>query len=536
MDRENLSAAIIQEMGAVFMSALAARLPHLLQSDLAEIERQGQQLSREVLGRLVERVAAAQEAARAEGVCPACGGRLWREHRARERSLQGLVGDYRLARATYRCAGCGRSCVPLDAQLGLGPGVLSPGLARVVCRESLVQPFAQAVESVAEAVGVPVSAEVARRTTEALGAVAEAEVQAAMARVAQGQEAGPAGASVQAPPTSGVLAVEVDGLFVHCDDGWHELKGLTVAPLGPAVEVDADTHRERLAWGRASYGAGSEEAQDFWGRVYVEACRRGLGTPAVRSVVVIADAAEWIWHSVRAFLGLPGVEVVEIIALYHAYEYLWSVGQAVFATEAEVAAWVEPLKTALYEQGPAPLQTALQALALQVGVEPDVPPPADESPAASAVRRALAYVTTHAARLDYPAFVARRLPIGSGAVESAGKSVIQARTKGAGMRWSGAGVQQVVALRTLWRSGRWQEFWQAQPQRTRLLLFPRAPRATPPASASPTAASGPAEPATALAPPPAPPERPAPPAVPRPLRPAADHPWRRFSISRRRSA
>jgi hypothetical protein len=63
------------------------------------------------------------------------------------------------------------------------------------------------------------------------------------------------------------------------------------------------------------------------------------------------------------------------------------------------------------------------------------------------VRRALEDVTTHAARLDYPTFVARQLPLGSGAVESAGQSVIQARPKGAGMRWSGAGAQQVGAGR-----------------------------------------------------------------------------------------
>lgn len=538
MDRENLSAAIIQEMGAVMMSELAGLLPRLLHADLAEIERQGQQLSRVVLGHLVERVGAAREAAPSPEACPACGGPLWREHRARVRQVQGLVGDYRLARATYRCAGCGQGHVPLDTHLGLGPGTLSPGLARVVCRESLVQPFEQAVESVAEAVGVHVSAEVARRTTEALGAVAEAQVQAAMARVAHGQAPWPPTTPAQDPPTSGVLAVEVDGLFVHCGDGWHELKGVTVAPLGPALEVDADTQRERLAWGRASYGAGPEEAQAFWGRAYVEACRRGLGTPAVQTVVVIADAAEWIWHAARAFLGLPGVEVVEIIDLYHAYAYLWSVGQAIFATEAEVAAWVEPLKTALYAHGPGPVQAALRALAQQLGVVPvpDAAPPPDESPAASAVRRALAYVTAHAARLDYPTFVARCLPIGSGAAESAGKSVIQARTKGAGMRWSGAGVQQVVALRTLWRSGRWEEFWQTQPQRTRLRLFPRAPRATPPAPAPPTEAPGLVVPATAPASPPATPDRSPPPTVPRPLRPAADHPWRRSFISRLRSA
>jgi hypothetical protein len=170
--------------------------------------------------------------------------------------------------------------------------------------------------------------------------------------------------------------------------------------------------------------------------------------------------------------------------LYHAYEYLWAVGSAVFGAETPAAAaWVEPLKTRLSEEGAAPVRAALEALLATLRTA-DPLPEAENGPLL-AVRRALEYVTTHAARLDYPAFVARQLPIGSGAVESAGKSVIQARTKGAGMRWSGAGAQQVVALRALHRSGRWEAFWQAQPQRARL----RPPAPVPP-SAPPTSHAG----------------------------------------------
>ena len=329
-------------------------------------------------------------------------------------------------------------------------------------------------------------------------------------------------------------------MFVHRDDDWHEMKVTTVALLGPGVEVDADTGRERLAWGRASYGAGFEEAQAFWGRAYVEACRRGLGTPAVHTVVALGDGAEWIWRHARAFLALPGVDLVEIIDLYHAYEYLWAVGNAVCGAEtAAAAAWVEPLKTRLYTEGAAPLHVALTTLAQTVGVP--AANGATESAAAMAVRRALEDVTTNAARLDYPAFMARRFPIGSGAVESSCKSVVPARTKGAGMRWSAAGAQQSVSLRALHRSGRWDAFWQSQPQRTRLLLFPRARRA-PTALPTPDAPSARSAPTQAV-PTPARPDVPpadAPSAdaspVPRLLRPAADHPWRRQSLGRARSA
>jgi hypothetical protein len=191
------------------------------------------------------------------------------------------------------------------------------------------------------------------------------------------------------------------------------------------------------------------------------------------------------------------------------------VGNAVFGAESPAAAaWVEPLKTRLYAEGPAPVQAAVQALAQTLGLTPtqmeealEPAAGAEESAAVTAVRRASAYLRTNAARLDYPAFVARQFPIGSGAVESAGKNVIQARTKGAGMRWSGHGAQAVVSLRTLHRSGRWDVFWQSQPQRARLRLVPHARPTRTRAAPSPAAAC------------------PAPdPALPPPVGPAADPP------------
>jgi len=512
------------------MTALAAALPAVRTSDLAGMEQRLRQVGRVVLGAVVERVAAAQGEGEERGACPACGGRLQRGVRARRRVVQGLVGDYTLHRDSYQCRACGQGHVPLDAHLGLGTGSLSPGLLRVACREGIEGSFVDARDRVTEAVGVTIDAEVLRRLSEGIGAVAEAQTQAAMARVARGQPAWTVAAPLDGPE-SGVLAVEVDGMFVHRDDAWHEMKVTTLAPLGPGVEVDPDTGRERLAWGRASYGAGFEEAAAFWGRVHVEACRRGLGTAAVRTVVVRGDGAEWIWRHARAFLALPGVEVVEVLDLYHAYEYLWGVGNAVFgANTPEAAAWVAPLKRRLYAEGAAPLQEALSALAQSRGSDAEE----EEDEAATVVRRALAYVTTHAARLAYPAFVARRLPIGSGAVESSCKSVVQARTKGAGMRWSAGGAQEVVSLRALHRSGRWDAFWQAQPQRARLQLVPRARRT--PAALPPGKAVSPPLEASSTAPPDArPPALADTPVGPRLLRPAADHPWRRPSLRPPRS-
>jgi hypothetical protein len=215
----------------------------------------------------------------------------------------------------------------LAAALGLGAGSVAPGLTRVVARATVETSFAQAGEQVQEAVGAPVSEETARRLAAHLGAVAAAQTQEAIVRAQQGEPVWTA-ADTRAAPATTTLAVAVDGVLGQRDDGWHAMKVATVAPLGPELQTDRASGRTYLRWGRASYGVGAEDAEAFWGRVYVEALRRGLGTPAVRTVVVLGEGAEWIWHRAAAFLGVGAGEVGEIVDIYHADEYRWAVGNA----------------------------------------------------------------------------------------------------------------------------------------------------------------------------------------------------------------
>jgi hypothetical protein len=510
MDRADLSSAIIQEMQALVGKALEAVVPEMVTADMATLEQRVQEVGRVILGQLIERVARGHARLLPRPArCAHCGGTLKRQERPRH--LMGLVGDYTLHRAYDWCAACQQGAAPLDEALGLGAGTISPGLTRVVARATVETSFTPAVEQVQEALGATLSDETARRLAEQLGAVAEAQTQAAIARAQQGQAVW-AEAEIQSADDTTTLALEVDGVLVQQQEGWQEMKVVTVAPLGPDLHLDPDSGRRYLAWGAASYGVGPEEAEDFWWRVYVEALRRGLGTPAVRTVVVLCDGARWIWPRARAFLGLPGVEVVEIVDIYHAYSYLWAVGNALFGAEtAAAAAWVEPLKDHLYEQGAAPVLAALATLT----------PTTEE--AGRAIADAQTYFTGNAARMDYPQFVARQFPIGSGAVESACKGLVEARLKQTGMRWSVPGSHAIASLRALHRSGRWAAFWQTHPDRqpTQRASHP-VPRASAVPAARPALTASPPLPAappreTASAPAPRSAARPKPTPAQRPL-------------------
>ncbi len=141
--------------------------------------------------------------------------------------------------------------------------------------------------------------------------------------------------------------------------------------------------------------------------------------------------------------------------------------------------------------------------------------------------------------MDYPRYVAQQLPIGSGAVENLCKTLIEAREKGAGMRWTRAGAQAVATLRAVRASGDWAAFWATHPLRTRLRLCPPARPRRRPAALAPAPPEEDVRPLalatpTAAASPPAPPIT-ADPAVPA-RRPVATYPWRRAPIGRARCA
>ena len=63
-------------------------------------------------------------------------------------------------------------------------------------------------------------------------------------------------------------------------------------------------------------------------------------------------------------------------------------------------------------------------------------------------------------------YASTRLP-GKPLADVAGKTLIERRLKGAGMRWTESGAQSVASLRAVYRSGRWDAFWKTHPQRRR---------------------------------------------------------------------
>jgi hypothetical protein len=382
---------------------------------------------------------------------------------------------------------------PLDDELGLLPGTLTPRLQEALVRlGTLIPSFARAARELAWFTGAQVHADTVRRRTEAAGALLVAHETAEATRIA---------AALPEPPSApDTLIFSVDGAMIPLVHGqWTEVRTLAVGdvqtrptPAGPVVQTT-----------NLSYFSRRTDSTTFGDLALVELHQRGI--EGARRVGAVVDGAAWC----QTFVDLHYPEAVRILDFAHAAAYLSTIAQTtgsdgpLLATDDLVR-----LRHALKHDGPDAVLPQLRALvARQTGNQ--------------TLTTALAYLEARVDQMQYPQFVADGWPIGSGMVESANKLVVEDRLKGAGMHWATSNVNPLLALRNAVCNDRWDAQWMviahAQQQQ---IAEQRQSRRKPPVRQPPDRPDRPSV-VPAPAPPPQPPREPDVPQA-KPI-----HPWKR---------
>lgn len=147
------------------------------------------------------------------------------------------------------------------------------------------------------------------------------------------------------------------------------------------------------------------------------------------------------------------VDLVVILDFYHAASYVEALARALHPDdEPEASRQAEQWCRLLKEEGGATTLAVLREWTW----------PVRKSSAWRAAWQALeSYFENNLHRMEYPEYVAEGWQIGSGVVESACKTVVGQRLKGAGKRWGEAGAHALCHVRALYRSekGQWEAFW-----------------------------------------------------------------------------
>ena len=439
-----------------------------------------------------------------------------------------------LKRGYGMCPVCKTGGSPLDEELGLPPGSLTPSLVEGVVQLGIRLPFGQAAELTGRFWKVDVSEATVRRTTEKSGQ-AYVELQR---EEAEELETGMA----EAPEGPALQQLSVDGAMVPLLHGeWAEVKTLAIGTIEES-DLEGEVGAREM-----SYFSRTAGHQNFARLATVETHRRG--TENAREVCAVVDGAEWQ----QGFIDLHRPDAVRILDWRHAAEYLARAGQAAFgAGTAEASEWLGVQLHQLKHGEPKVVLRSLRDLCRKM--EPSGA--SGDDGAVKTIKGSLEYLEKPRGQIRYAEFRAKGRPIGSGAVESANKLVVEARLKGSGMHWAREHVNPMVALRTVVCSGRWQEVWPEINQRLReqapMVSKKHRPEKDPKNLSSQRGESNgessiaPHESAVGSTNEPSSPPRPlnratglkAKPArnskspANRPRRPAPDHPWRRMTVGR----
>ncbi len=391
---------------------------------------------------------------------------------------------------------------PLDEELALGAGSWSPFLREAIVRLGTWMPFERVPAELAFFTRVALSIETARRLTEDAGAALVSAETREVERLERELPAAPEGPAIQ--------QLSADGAMVPLLAGeWAEVKTLALGTVGrrPTTEGEEVVRTTDL-----SYFSRLSTAELF-GRLATIATH-AAGTSRAGTVVAVVDGAEWL----QGFIDLHRVDAVRILDFPHAAEHVSKAAHAVWGEGSPMAtAWLDQQLHALKHADPDQVLAALVDL------------PATTETARATRDQVIAYLTKRRAQIAYATFRATGYPIGDGIVESANKLVVEQRLKGAGMHWSRANVNPMVALRACVCSDHWATGWEhitterrraAQEQRRSHRAAHRAAKVL----GAATVIESPTPEPTPVPSPPATPER-------EKLvvngRPTASHPWRR---------
>jgi len=325
----------------------------------------------------------------------------------------------------------GKGFFPLDEELALLPGVLTPHGHECLVRLAGWMPFEKAVELLEDFMGIRVGKGLSRRYTEAAGA---AYAQMQTAEVERLEKEAP-----QAEQGAEKIQISADGAMVPLLHGvWAEVRTLVIGEVQSAIEKNGEkvAHTCNL-----SYFSRKVNAEEFQRLALVEIHRRGV--EKAQAVAAIMDGAEWE----QGFTDYHCPQATRILDFAHAAEHVNSIGEFLHGEHTpESQAWLSDHLHHLKLDGPDELLQELHHLQPQY-------------PEAEAIASNLAYLEKRKAQIQYPCFQAQGWPIGSGIVESGNKLVVEARLKGSGMHWAETQVNPMLAIRNIICSDRWKEEW-----------------------------------------------------------------------------
>jgi hypothetical protein len=179
---------------------------------------------------------------------------------------------------------------------------------------------------------------------------------------------------------------------------------------------------------------------------------RGLDLTEAARVLFVADGAAWIWRRIPKLiksLKLNEKQVQQLIDFWHAMEYLGKIAESRSLSGARKKQWLTIQKKRLLR---GEIGAVVEEIETLIG-------PRRTKEQATWVKYFITHGLIHR-RMEYSASRTHTMPIGSGAIESAVRRVINMRVKSNATYWLRDNAETMIRLRAWIKAGRAEELFQ----------------------------------------------------------------------------
>ncbi|MCL2040591.1 MAG: hypothetical protein FWG84_00945 [Bacteroidales bacterium] len=239
---------------------------------------------------------------------------------------------------------------------------------------------------------------------------------------------------IAAATSASPVYITMDGSMVYTrEDAWKEMKMGRIYSGTSRVEIQ----KNRTEIMDSLYVCTLGNNKDFLKKLepYVE---------PYQCKIFIADGAKWIWNWVDDFYS----DSVQILDFYHAVEKLGAYALIAYKDVEKRRQWLDFQKQRLKADEIEKVLDDLKKIAAKTLPTTQI---------GKSLKDIIHYYENNIERMKYGTFIKKGFLIGSGAIESAHRNVIQQRLKLSGQRWSIKGAQRIVNLRAYWKSKRWND-------------------------------------------------------------------------------
>ena len=421
----------------------AMRTRPLAGEDFERVERELHErfveVEREVLGELLERLDV-------DAPSVELGGRRYHRVLRSTESYTTAVGPVTAGRTLYRC-GRERAVVPMELRAGIVEGHWTALAARQAsCVVARMTP-SEGEALLRELGNMAPSKSSLDRLPKGLSARWEANREGFESTLRE---------AVVVPDEAVTVAVSLDGVMVPMKDGRRAEKRERSRATGRRAKGPAGYQEAGCA--TLSFYDAEGERLDTLSLARMPEAKKAtlktmlsaeldtvLGRRPDLEVVTVADGAHDNWR----YLDALAPDATTVVDFYHAAEQLKCALDARYGdNDAKGRAQFHKLRHILLDDCDG-VEKVIRALAYQ----------RKQFPRRKRIGEVLRYFRRNRHRMCYADTQARNLPVGSGVVEAACKTLVTQRLKRSGMRWRRPGGQAILTLRALLQSSRFDQAW-----------------------------------------------------------------------------